>query len=715
MAYGINGTLVFSWEPYSDSSSLSRTRQYSYGSTLIHSVNTPIEYTLLWTGGLNESEEPQAGNYDVSSQTGDVVNVLFDIYAANEKDIGTFSNSWNLIATIRKSRDIRNILDKPKVYGGQGAMVAASHRFTVDISEILKDELSYSLVPLGKGTWTNPFYGGLNGGPIRQDNVAAPPWTNPWILSMNGTYRWVRLKARTEILDGDGIIQTATTSSSMKSSYSSIYCINNVYNYDGNKADANGWTACFLHSGWGASSDYPRIMQSWAPNYTYSGNWAYGVRVAKDVRLEEYNEILQWVQGSVNNYSIWYNAANNPEGAAYGASNTSDLVSDLYTTVTAYDINGNELREAWLFDWTKNLNPKTTVNGETGVYERSQYRTVTQNVSIPFINANCIHILSGTKDTWEYGGTTYTRYLIDTLGEDKSPDSLFINDEVAYYKIGNTSITCSDGQTGPPNVQATEKTSLTEYRWYKVDRSRAANNKGSDCRYGGMYYTELRTDYSSNTDRIRCKAYYWHNTKKPYVRFHWLNTAGGIDSYTVKGPQGKGYTVGKEIISRNESNRFNSGIGVSSGTSPGAYPSDNPKSAGANTHYTSDTMRGMDNHKGGKEILSSNVDRVGTATTLPLNSNQAEWVREIATSPNVWIETDQMFSGPENAYLYKIMNRSVSNNEKGVSLDGRTPTNSVYTPVIITNTEVSTEDDSTGTTTITFEYTYAHQVITQRN
>ena len=58
---------------------------------------------------------------------------------------------------------------------------------------------------------------------------------------------------------------------------------------------------------------------------------------------------------------------------------------------------------------------------------------------------------------------------------------------------------------------------------------------------------------------------------------------------------------------------------------------------------------------------------------------------------------------------------SVSNITRGANMDGRTPTNSVYTPVIITNEEVNTVDETTGYTTITFEYTYGHQVITQRN
>ena len=126
-------------------------------------------------------------------------------------------------------------------------------------------------------------------------------------------------------------------------------------------------------------------------------------------------------------------------------------------------------------------------------------------------------------------------------------------------------------------------------------------------------------------------------------------------------------------------------------------------------------MKGLDNHKGGREVISVNADRVGTATTLPLYPQKAEWLKELALSPNVWIETDTMLSGPDQPFFNKIMMGSATNIGKVSNMDGRTPTNSIYTPVIITNQEINTVDETTGYTTMTFEYTYGHQVITQRN
>ena len=50
-------------------------------------------------------------------------------------------NNWDLVATIKKSRDIAN-----KQYNSNA--ILNHQRFTVDISQICQDLLSYSLVPI---------------------------------------------------------------------------------------------------------------------------------------------------------------------------------------------------------------------------------------------------------------------------------------------------------------------------------------------------------------------------------------------------------------------------------------------------------------------------------------------------------------------------------------------------------------------------------------
>ena len=158
MAYGINGALTVGIEPNgSYLSSPNRARSWTGSYSSIWSVNEPIRISIKWSG-LNENQEPSADNYDTSNQEGDVVNILFEVYQISDSDGATFPDDWTKVGTIRKSRDIRNISQRDRVNGGDGLETSAGHIFTVDISEMCSDLLSYSLVPHGKGTYTSTFF-----------------------------------------------------------------------------------------------------------------------------------------------------------------------------------------------------------------------------------------------------------------------------------------------------------------------------------------------------------------------------------------------------------------------------------------------------------------------------------------------------------------------------------------------------------------------------
>ena len=60
----------------------------------------------------------------------------------------------------------------------------------------------------------------------------------------------------------------------------------------------------------------------------------------------------------------------------------------------------------------------------------------------------------------------------------------------------------------------------------------------------------------------------------------------------------------------------------------------------ADTSYHSDTMRGGDIYKGGREVTNVNAERTQSVYTEPLNKDVAKWLEEIMLSPNVWIEMD---------------------------------------------------------------------------
>ena len=719
MAYAINSTISMGQDPYGyDTSSLNRTRNYVNSYNFTRSVNDPIIVSVRWNTSLKENEEPSAANSTYSSGTtyGDVVNVLFDVYQISDWENGTsWPNDWTLVGTIRKSRDIRNISQYDRILGGDGVQTATGHTFTVDISEMCKDLLSYSLVPHGKGTWTNVWFGGQNGGAQPQANLMENWIGDKYLVTKNGTCRRIRVRVRCEIIDGNGIIREATTSASSKSMKKNIQLLNTALDYDNSIVPSRGIRASsFVHLGWGTSNRYYRSFQTLCRN-GYWGGTQPKIELAcrKEVRMDEAAEFLQWNQGTCNNYAIYFSPTAAGE-SPYDSDNTSDLVDNLFITVVAYDSNGGLLRSGRLFDWTQNLEPKTTINGVTDVYPRNHYRMCVQNVSPVYINANIIHNDSTVQDIWENGGQTYTRKLIDDDGL-SGHDALFLNDDVYYYGVYINSITTTQGNGTGVTKQ------FSEQRWYKIDRESSLINSyyNTSPRYYGIYYTELIPDQAARiavNQAIRCKGFRWNSPRQDrFFRIHWLNKAGGIDSYTFKGYKTESYNAQRDFIQRKEPNRHGGLIGRTSGANP--YPSANQTTVG---NYQNDYV--VDNNiYGGTEVLSISGTRSGTVTSRPLNIDKAEWLREILTSPNVWTENltqdSNGGSAPDFNFLnFRIVGSSTSDpTDDGSRQSGLFGNNMEYVPIVITNSEITTFDEQQGLVTITLEYTHSHAIKTQTN
>lgn len=202
MAAGVNGQVEWQIQPLDFASSNLAGTFWDYRLNYLKSANDPLRYQVIWTGvsGLNEGVEPSADNYNPSgggagNPTGDVVAVNFKV----EASVG--DGYWEELGNIKKTRDIAN---KSYINGSQ----PSGHRFTVDISQLVSDELSYSLCPIKKGTWQSPYYGGMNGGLTMQDNVLSgssamgTPISN-YNVSRNGTFRRVKVTPYYEIIDGD--------------------------------------------------------------------------------------------------------------------------------------------------------------------------------------------------------------------------------------------------------------------------------------------------------------------------------------------------------------------------------------------------------------------------------------------------------------------------------------------------------------------------------
>ena len=114
--------------------------------------------------------------------------------------------------------------------------------------------------------------------------------------------------------------------------------------------------------------------------------------------------------------------------------------------------------------------------------------------------------------------------------------------------------------------------------------------------------------------------------------------------------------------------------------------------------FPSHDPRGGDIYKGGREVINVRADRNLSVYTNPLNQQDAKWLEEIMTSPNVWIEMQTDATEIANA-----------------ANDYLRPSLKEYIPVIITNSDVETVNQELGLVSFNIEYTLAHQVKTQRN
>ena len=593
MAIGINGNVSWGIVPIDGNSSNLAGTFYEYRFNNLKSANEPLRYQIQWTGisGLNEITEPSKNNWTGSSPSsgtgdGDIVNVIFEVYTTTDYE-RTFPEDWDLIGTITKSRDIAN-----RKYND--GTPPSGHRFTVDISRLLSDEITYSLCPIKKGTWQSAFYGGMNGGLTMQDNVldgsgAMGSPISDYNVSRNGSFRNVKVKTYYEVINGDGQIVSATGNSKTSDL---VTVINSVNQFD---KDVVYYNNKFAISETVPSTDSHGFM-SRCPNHNNSTT----PNFSKEVRMDDEAEWLYWFQRRV--------------GVGSGSSSANEV-----SRIRLHCRNSDGVT-FYLKEFASRLRKPSN-------YGFLQNRVCVQNVSPAYINEN--------------NGTTYTN-ATDTsenpLTVAAYPNGL-ITASTNHYRIYIQYVAAQGGAV----------TRHTHYRHYTIDRE---------------------------------------DEKNPYafVRFHWLNSVGGIDSYTAKRDVVEGLTISRDVIERKSADR----TWYQNDTNTGTLMND--------SLYHSDTMRGGDIYKGGREVSNVNAERTQSVYTEPLNQLSAKWLEEIMLSPNVWIEkdTDATAQGNKlNPYLR--------------------PSTKEYIPVIITNSDIETVNQAEGLVKFNIEYTFAHKLITQRN
>ena len=589
----INGTADWGIVPYDDSGSQLSYMSEAYRSNHLKSANDQLRYEIVWSkSGVGESVEP--------SVEGDVVNVIFKV------ETSVNDSNWTTIGTIKKSRDIAN-----KRYNGGNA--PAGHRFTIDVSQLVSDQISYSLCPINKGTWQSNYYGGMNGGITMQDNVinkdgiTGGSAISLFNVSENGTFRRLRVSAKFEIIGdaaNNGALEVSTTSRMYSKKITAVNSVNQfekdaVY-YDVYKMDY--------------FTQYKFLTR--CPN---SSGISYNEDFRKPVRIDEQSEFLQF----------YIRRADYP-GINYGADAAADKLAGMAMKIVTYDASGAIENKFYLTDFQDNLiqvndNPKQTVADE-------QNQMFVQNISPYYINNT-----AALKEP-QASPSRSTTDIADNW-------DAYTGSKITANTVRYTAIIVKVGLYSPYDINQ-----ITDVYHYTIDR------ESENIPYG-------------------------------FVRFHWLNSLGAIDSYTAKRDVVEGLTISRDVVDRKSGDRtwYQANKNYNGDVSP-------------NSSYISDTMRGGDIYKGGREVTNVNADRVQSVYTEPLNKSVATWLEEIMLSPNVWIEKDTdatKMGNSRNPYLR--------------------PSTKGYIPVIITNSDIETVNQENGLVRFNIEYTLAHKVQTQRN
>ena len=600
----INETATWGFQPLNFSNYPLAGTFSEYRLNYLKSANDPLRYQIqLFKTGMTEATPATA--------VGDTVNVVFEII--------DFTDSTNPItlATIKKSKDIPN-----KRYDTQAP--ANGKRFTIDISQIVADRLSYSLCPINKGTWqSNPpanytttnqefrRYGGMNGGLVMQDNVignttAVGDPISDYNVSRNGTLIRVRVEATFEVISSTGAI---VTSSSSIGNFQTVSYINSVNQFEKDKL-------FYEYLSLDNTSDVTTRHNTRFLTRCKNGTAEFTNNIfKKPVRIDEQAEFLQFYIRRANSSGI--------------AGSGNDKVGAMGLRIETYTASG-AASTFYVRDFEDNLvTEKDSTLNEFFISDQ-QNNTFIQNISPDYINNT-----ASLKNPSNSGATTFPYWT--TYSGDK------ITDSVLYYRVSIIKLS------------------------FEAD--------------GGNYFTRRCSEYRYfNIDRET------KNIPYEFVRFHWLNSLGGTDSYTAKRDIVEGLSISRDVVERKSGDRTWYQEDTDSGT------------ALANTDYISDTMRGGDIYKGGREVTNVNAERNQSVYTEPLNIQTAKWLEEIMLSPNVWIEMDTeatQVGKQRNPYLR--------------------PSDKEYIPVIITNSDIETVNQENGLVKFNIEYTLAHKVITQRN
>ena len=683
------GTIIAGIQPLdytgSQLAEMSRTDRSNH----LMSANKTLRYQVMWNG-LNEGQEPSKTSFNPSSNKGDIINIIFDVYATTISPPSADIADWTLVSSIKKTRDIAN----QNYIAGQPNL--AQQRFTVDISSICQDILSYSLVPIKKGTWQSSIYGGMNGGSSKQDNVTQT--ISSYNVSQNGAFKHIWVYATPEVIVANGTIQKVTQNPLR---FNKISVINSLAQFE---LDNPYYYSSFLINQYVANTNSPKGFMSFCPNKTVQVGDSV-VTFMKNVRTDEEAEWLYWYQ-----YKL------------FNANNSSDYASTARIKVETFSSVGTLQNTCYLSDFNSNLATETRNN--LVVFKQSQSVLCVQNLSPAYINLfaqdNAGNALANQIDSSTQYYKAHLEY--ETAEDNLIGDSNFDNNgwwglDFSWTISGGNANSNGSGTIYKGSTVTIGKTYLvmlevTSYASGSLIYPNASYSIPSATGKYSFTYTATSATVSftgtafvgsidnvyvqENPAILRATEYRYFNIDREtanipfgFVRFHWLNRAGGIDSYTAKRNVTEGLAVEKSTVEIKSADRT---------WVQNQYTSANTLTLNDPSAYHSNTMRGGDLYKGGRQVLNVNANRNNSVFTEPLNKQTADWLQEIITSPNVWIEMDTDATQRNNT-----------------ANPFQRPSTKGYIPVIINNTEVETLNQDAGLVKFNIEYTLAHKVQTQRN
>lgn len=233
----------------------------------------------------------------------------------------------------------------------------------------------------------------------------------------------------------------------------------------------------------------------------------------------------------------------------------------------------------------------------------------------------------------------------------------------------NVSKVCQIG-IGTRNIMANSKS------WVGIKPSDL-----SDVKY---YTVQVFTNTPSPvTPTSVIKKYYIDRDTEPatgFVRFHWQNRLGGIDSYTCKAGTIEEVSRKATTYSQNRYKNFTQDMGIDEGVTSDWDAVSN--GVGGN----------LDVSRHGLTVGSVDYIKSYSASTRPLSKVDALWLEELFTSANVWVE----MAIPQSAQPHDV------------SL------NNQYVPVVIKDGSKQVVD-SDGLVTMELQYVMSNNTIIPHN